>query len=63
MMSTVAVLNLNDSGAGSLRDVMNAAPPGDTVDLSALRGTIQLNSAIALNKDIDIIGPVRKTSR
>jgi hypothetical protein len=55
-----AVTNCNDSGAGSLRDVVASAAPGSTVDLSTLTcGTITLTSgAIAVAQDsLTLNGP------
>lgn len=58
--ATLPVVNCNDSGAGSLRDVVAAAITGDTIDLTSLTcSTITLTSgevSIAVD-DLDIIGP------
>lgn len=57
--TTDTVMNSNDSGLGSLRQIINNACSGDTVVFdSSLDGTpIVLTSGhIALNKDITIIG-------
>ena len=46
VLSTLSVVNLNDSGAGSLRQALlqaNAAPGADTIQFS-VAGTIQLTS-------------------
>ncbi|MFN8526784.1 MAG: CSLREA domain-containing protein [Chloroflexota bacterium] len=53
------VTNLDDSGAGSLRDSVAAAPNGDTVTFQAgLSGTITLTGGeIAIDKDLAIVGP------
>jgi hypothetical protein len=53
------VLNLNDSGAGSLRQAILDAPAGGTVDFqSGLTGTIVLTSGeLAIGKDLTIDGP------
>jgi hypothetical protein len=60
--STFTVINLADSGAGSLRDAITQAnaDPGaqdDTINF-AVSGTITLNSALPnVTRDLDIIGP------
>ena len=53
--ATLTVTNTNDTGAGSLRDEILAALPGDTINFS-VSGTITLGSAlpaIAINLTID----------
>lgn len=51
------VTNNSDSGAGSLRAVIAAAPPGDTITFAAGISTINLVSgAIDIVKDITIAG-------
>jgi hypothetical protein len=54
------VTNLNDSGAGSLRDVVAAATPGSTITF-AVTGTIPLSSPISINKNLTIDGPGANT--
>jgi hypothetical protein len=55
--STLTVLNLNDSGAGSLRDVVAAAAAGDPIDF-AVTGVITLTSGeLAVNQNLTISGP------
>jgi hypothetical protein len=53
------VTNLSDSGAGSLRQAISDALPGDTVIFAAgLQGEIALTTGqIILDKDLAIIGP------
>jgi hypothetical protein len=53
------VTNTNDSGAGSLRQAIADAPPGDTVTFSLPPGsTITLTSAeIVISKSLTIAGP------
>jgi hypothetical protein len=53
------VLNLNDAGAGSLRQAILDTPPGGTVDFQpGLSGTITLTSGeLLINKDLTIAGP------
>jgi hypothetical protein len=59
--STLAVLNLSDTGVagdGSLRGEITAAQAGDTIVFkSGLSGTITLASEIAIHSDLTITGP------
>ena len=51
------VTNLNDSGAGSLRQAIIGANPGDTITF-AVTGTISLTSApLEIKKNLTITGP------
>lgn len=55
--ATITVVNLNDSGAGSLRQAIADATSGDTIDF-AVTGTITLTSGvIGINKNLIIAGP------
>lgn len=55
--ATLTVINLNDSGAGSLRQAVATAGPGDTVAFGSLTGTITLTSGgIDINKNLTITG-------
>jgi len=55
--STLTVLNLNDSGAGSLRQAVLSASSGDTINF-AVSGQITLTSGpVFINQDLNIIGP------
>lgn len=54
--ATLTVTNTNDSGAGSLRDAIAAANPGDTINFS-VTGTITLGSTLTITKDLTISGP------
>ncbi len=60
-VTPTTVMNLNDSGAGSLRQAILDTPAGGTVNFqSGLSGTITLFSTpngIAINKDLNIVGP------
>ena len=54
----VTVTNLNDSGAGSLRDAISTAAAGDTVNFTpGLSGTINVASEIPITKALTIEGP------
>ena len=54
--NTITVTNLNDSGAGSLRDAIANASPGDTINFN-IAGVITLGSTITISKDLTVIGP------
>ena len=58
LAATLTVTNTNDSGAGSLRQGIADAAPGDTIRFSsALSGkTIALSSTLVLSKDLNIDG-------
>src|SRR6516225_3812238 len=55
-----AVMNLNDSGSGSLRDALASTPAGGTVTFAAgLRGTILLTSAsLTITQNVTVTAPV-----
>jgi len=54
---TITVTNLNDSGAGSLRQALADASDSDTINF-AVSGTISLTSGeLVIDKNITIIGP------
>lgn len=56
--STLTVTNTSDSGAGSLRDALSAAAPGDTINFSvASPATITLASTLQINSNVTISGP------
>ena len=58
-MATLTVTNTNDSGAGSLRQMILDAAPGDTITFSAAlsSGTIVLTGGqLAIAKDLIIDG-------
>ena len=53
----ITVVNLNDSGTGSLRQALADANDGDTIDF-AVSGTIGLTSGeLVIDKNITISGP------
>ncbi len=55
--ATRIVQNLNDSGAGSLRDTIAASASGDSI-IFGVFGTIQLTSdKLSVNVNLNIIGP------
>ncbi|MGL4376031.1 MAG: DUF4347 domain-containing protein, partial [Microcoleaceae cyanobacterium] len=59
VFATITVTNLNDNGAGSLRNAIASASPGDTIifDPSLANQTITLSSGqLIVNKDITIDG-------
>src|SRR5262245_22496174 len=51
----LTVTSLADSGAGTLRDRITAAAPGDTIQFG-VSGTITLNSELVLSKSLQING-------
>jgi hypothetical protein len=52
------VTNTNDSGAGSLRQAILDATPGDTIDFQpGLAGKIALTSGLVITKTLTIAGP------
>src|SRR5689334_8252286 len=55
----LTVTNTADSGAGSLRDQIAAAAPGDTIDFDpSVTGIIALTSGeLAIYNDLTIAGP------
>jgi parallel beta-helix repeat protein len=56
--ATLTVTNLNDSGAGSLRDALGSANNGDTITFqSGLTGTLNLASKLAVADGVAITGP------
>jgi hypothetical protein len=56
--TTITVTNTNDAGAGSLRQALLDANPGDTVDLSGVTGTITLSTGeLKIHDAVSIVGP------
>jgi hypothetical protein len=54
---TITVTSTEDSGPGSLRDAIESAASGDTINFS-VTDEIQLTSGtITINKDLSIVGP------
>ena len=56
--AALTVTNTNDSGAGSLRQAITDAYPGDTIEFAAdlSGGTITLGSQLTIDKDLTIDG-------
>lgn len=54
--AVLTVINLADSGPGSLRDRVGVSASGDTIQF-AITGTIFLNSAIQVTHPLYIVGP------
>jgi hypothetical protein len=56
--ATIVVTNTNDSGPGSLRQVLAAANDGDTIDATGVSGTILLTSGeLQITHNVIINGP------
>lgn len=56
--NTLTVTNTNDSGAGSLRDAIANANPGDTIVFSlTLPATVTLSSELDITQTLTISGP------
>jgi hypothetical protein len=56
--ATITVTNGNDSGAGSLRQAIIAASPGDTINFAPSVTTITLTSGeLVIDKNLTITGP------
>ena len=53
---TITVVNLSNSGAGSLRQAISDAVAGDQINF-AVTGTIKLSSMLIINKKLTITGP------
>ncbi len=54
--NTLTVTNLDDYGAGSLRQAITDAAAGDTISI-AVNGTITTQSTLSINKALTIEGP------
>src|SRR5215217_8276299 len=54
---TITVTNGNDSGAGSLRQAIIAASPGDVIDFAPSVTTVTVTSELAIDKNLRITGP------
>lgn len=58
---TLWVLNRADSGPGSLRAAISNAAPGNTIRFALkLPATIELNSTLEIDKELNILGPSPK---
>lgn len=56
--ATLTVTNLNDAGAGSLRETIAVAAAGDDIEFQfGLSGTIALNTELVIDKYLKITGP------
>src|SRR5436190_9534483 len=56
--ATITVTNTNDSGAGSFRQAIIAASPGDTINFAPSVTTITLTSGeLMIDKNLTITGP------
>jgi hypothetical protein len=57
--ATVTVTNGSDTGAGSLRQVIGTAAPGDTINFASTVTTVTLSGGgeLVIDKDLSITGP------
>jgi predicted outer membrane repeat protein len=56
------VANVNDNGAGSLREAIDAVSPGGLVTFAdAVGGRIELESTLQLDEPVSIVGPGART--
>src|SRR5437879_12009494 len=56
--ASVTVTNTNDNGAGSLRDAITNATPGDTINFNlSYPATITLSSPLTIGTTVTISGP------
>jgi hypothetical protein len=53
----IPVTNTFDSGSGSLRDALDMANNGDTIDATGVSGTIPVTTALVVAKNVTISGP------
>ena len=51
------VTSLADNGPGTLRDVIAAAAPGDTISFTVAGAITLTNGELVINKDLTIAGP------
>lgn len=58
--ATITVTNTSDSGAGSLRDAIESAAPGDTITFG-VTGIITLSQRLFIGKSLTISGPGAST--
>jgi hypothetical protein len=59
---TITVINTNDSGPGSLRQALSLANNGDTINATAVSGTILLTSGeLQVTQNVTINGPGAET--
>jgi hypothetical protein len=56
-MATQTVTNTNDSGAGSLREAIATATPGDTVVFDVTGAIILIGGEVVIDKNLTISGP------
>ncbi len=57
LLASIAVTTLDDAGTGSLREAIENAIAGDTIDLTGLAGTITLETELSIEKTLTIDGP------
>ena len=57
LMASFSVTSLADTGPGSLREAITLAADNDTIDMTALSGTIALQSELCVAKDLNFTGP------
>ena len=55
--ATITVTNAADSGAGTLRQAIATAAPGDTIDFAITGMIVLTNGELAINANLSIVGP------
>ncbi|PYI88184.1 MAG: hypothetical protein DME26_04050 [Verrucomicrobia bacterium] len=57
LAATITVSTTNDNGAGSLRQAIQTAAPGDTIEFSVTGAITLMNGELAIATNLTIVGP------